>query len=42
MKKRFPFRYAVSDETDAEYACKHRDIIARFGRYPHRNEALGR
>lgn len=42
MKKRFPFRDTVSDEPDAEYARKHRDIIAQFGRYPHRNEALGR
>jgi len=25
-----------------EYAIKHRDIIARFGRYPHRNDDLGR
>ncbi|MGI9337948.1 MAG: DUF924 family protein [Gammaproteobacteria bacterium] len=25
-----------------EYAVKHRDIIARFGRFPHRNRALGR
>ena len=25
-----------------EYARKHRDLIARFGRFPHRNEALGR
>jgi uncharacterized protein (DUF924 family) len=24
------------------YAVAHRDIIARFGRFPHRNEALGR
>jgi len=24
------------------YAIKHRDIIARFGRFPHRNEILGR
>ncbi len=24
------------------YAVKHRDIIARFGRFPHRNETLGR
>jgi uncharacterized protein (DUF924 family) len=21
---------------------RHRDIISRFGRFPHRNEALGR
>lgn len=25
-----------------EYEHKHRVIVARFGRYPHRNEALGR
>ena len=25
-----------------EYAVKHRDIIARFGRFPHRNAMLGR
>jgi uncharacterized protein (DUF924 family) len=25
-----------------EWAGKHRDIIARFGRFPHRNAALGR
>ena len=27
---------------DYEYAEKHRDIIARFGRFPHRNVILGR
>jgi uncharacterized protein (DUF924 family) len=25
-----------------KYAREHRDIIARFGRFPHRNKALGR
>jgi uncharacterized protein (DUF924 family) len=25
-----------------DYAIRHRDIIARFGRFPHRNEVLGR
>jgi uncharacterized protein (DUF924 family) len=25
-----------------DYALKHRDIIAKFGRFPHRNEILGR
>jgi len=25
-----------------EYAVKHRDIVARFGRFPHRNTILGR
>ena len=24
------------------YAQRHRDVIARFGRFPHRNAALGR
>ncbi len=24
------------------YAVRHRDIVARFGRFPHRNEVLGR
>ncbi len=26
----------------AEFARRHRDVIARFGRFPHRNAALGR
>jgi uncharacterized protein (DUF924 family) len=25
-----------------DFAVRHRDIIGRFGRFPHRNEALGR
>ncbi len=25
-----------------EFALRHRDIVARFGRFPHRNRALGR
>jgi len=25
-----------------EFAVKHRDIIAQFGRFPHRNKSLGR
>lgn len=25
-----------------DFAVRHRDIIARFGRFPHRNEAIGR
>lgn len=25
-----------------DYAQKHKDIIDRFGRFPHRNEMLGR
>ena len=30
------------DESYARYARLHADIIARFGRFPHRNPALGR
>jgi uncharacterized protein (DUF924 family) len=30
------------DPRTAEFARRHRDVIARFGRFPHRNTALGR
>jgi uncharacterized protein (DUF924 family) len=33
---------AAADESGLEWARVHRDIIAQFGRFPHRNEALGR
>ena len=29
-------------ETNYEFEIKHREIIERFGRYPHRNAVLGR
>jgi uncharacterized protein (DUF924 family) len=29
-------------ESSVEFALLHRDLIARFGRFPHRNRALGR
>jgi len=32
----------LGDEDYLKYAILHRDIIARFGRFPHRNAALGR
>ncbi len=25
-----------------DYAWRHRQVVARFGRFPHRNKALGR
>jgi len=25
-----------------DYAIRHREVIERFGRFPHRNKALGR
>lgn len=32
----------LGNETYLEHAIKHKDIIERFGRFPHRNEVLGR
>ena len=32
----------IGDEDQLSYAKKHRDVIARFGRFPHRNAMLGR
>jgi uncharacterized protein (DUF924 family) len=32
----------LGDPESLEYAVRHRAIVARFGRFPHRNEALGR
>jgi uncharacterized protein (DUF924 family) len=29
-------------ESNLDYAHRHRDVIARFGRFPHRNAILGR
>ncbi|MCG8511925.1 MAG: DUF924 domain-containing protein [Rhodospirillales bacterium] len=33
---------ALGNENWLDYAIRHRDIIARFGRFPHRNEILSR
>ena len=33
---------ATGDIRSLESAVRHRDIIRRFGRFPHRNAALGR
>ncbi|MBT4907131.1 MAG: DUF924 domain-containing protein [Rhodospirillaceae bacterium] len=33
---------AEDGDLSLEFAIRHRDIIARFGRFPHRNETLGR
>ncbi|MAU98184.1 MAG: hypothetical protein CMP81_20270 [Fulvimarina sp.] len=32
----------LGDEENVAFAEEHRDIIARFGRFPHRNPILGR
>mgnify|MGYP001352881535 CR=1 FL=1 len=33
---------SLGSEEGVKYAVEHRDIIARFGRFPHRNRVLGR
>lgn len=33
---------ALGEKSYLEFAIAHRDVIARFGRFPHRNAALGR
>jgi uncharacterized protein (DUF924 family) len=33
---------SLGDAENEKYAIEHRDIVARFGRFPHRNEVLGR
>ncbi len=32
----------LGDPRTLDFARQHRDIVRRFGRFPHRNEALGR
>lgn len=32
----------LGDEKNTEYARRHLEVIQRFGRFPHRNQALGR
>jgi uncharacterized protein (DUF924 family) len=32
----------LGDDSSLDYMKQHRDIIARFGRFPHRNAVLGR
>jgi uncharacterized protein (DUF924 family) len=33
---------ALGEDAYLDYAIRHRDVIARFGRFPHRNRELGR
>jgi uncharacterized protein (DUF924 family) len=33
---------ALGDDYQVSYAKRHHDVIARFGRFPHRNAILGR
>ena len=32
----------LNDPTTLDFEYRHKEIIDQFGRYPHRNEALGR
>jgi uncharacterized protein (DUF924 family) len=34
--------YRAAESDDLKYAEEHRDIVRRFGRFPHRNAMLGR
>ena len=36
------FRELGEDDADDPYAVRHMEIVERFGRFPHRNEVLGR
>ncbi|MFK7955229.1 MAG: DUF924 family protein [Lysobacterales bacterium] len=39
---RTPDEYRTEIQSNIEFARKHREVIRQFGRFPHRNEALGR
>ncbi len=36
------FMCRLSGQWDVKHALQHRDVIRRYGRFPHRNAALGR
>lgn len=38
----FTALHAVMQDDGLDYALRHREVIRRFGRFPHRNAALGR
>jgi uncharacterized protein (DUF924 family) len=42
LVKRVPSGQTALYEQSVDYARRHRDTIERFGRFPHRNQALGR
>ena len=42
QERSLAYMRAIGDENGIKYAEIHRDVIRRFGRFPHRNEALGR
>ena len=42
QERSLPLFEQLTNPLTHEYAVKHRDIITRFGRFPHRNAILGR
>ena len=42
QERSLPLFARLTNPQTYEFAVKHRDIIARFGRFPHRNAILGR
>lgn len=42
LRQRMPEDFRVVADEFVDYARRHRDIIRRFGRFPHRNAMLGR
>jgi len=42
QEKSVPLTLAVGLESPAQAAADHRGVIARFGRFPHRNQIMGR
>ena len=42
QKRSVAFFTALGDDYQLGFARKHHDVIARFGRFPHRNPILGR
>ena len=42
QERSLPLFERLTNPLTHEYALKHRDIVARFGRFPHRNAILGR
>jgi uncharacterized protein (DUF924 family) len=42
LAKDVPLAQKTAFEGFHQFAIRHRDIIARFGRFPHRNQMLGR
>jgi uncharacterized protein (DUF924 family) len=41
LEAALPLFERFSDPHTADFARRHRDVIARFGRFPHRNALLG-